>query len=362
MRSSSNISATGRTGPRCFRRSGDFRRYRVLEMVNFITTELHKRFGSLFSPDATDEMKQLVDARPWQEARLCRPAARRRPVPVRRSADPARPLSVRDDRLGGQNSSVSTNGPTSAAFRERMMRARGCSPRASVRRIARGANRRGLERPRNDANSTSPTTSSKSRRWRASSRPMQSRRSPPSGTRSTSSRGHDPRGGRARLWRDLRLRGKRRDRPGPARSGADHGGDGLRLPVDQRVHLDPQHGELDDRPLRFGRSEAEIPALDDHHGADGQLLPDRAVVGLGRRGAEDQGGARRRSLCRLRIQGVHLRRRRERDLRDHGPHRRGGPEGHFLPGDRKGHEGRQLRRAGKEARLAFAANRAGQFR
>ena len=31
---------------------GDFRRYRVLEMVNFITTELHKRFGFLFKPDA----------------------------------------------------------------------------------------------------------------------------------------------------------------------------------------------------------------------------------------------------------------------------------------------------------------------
>ena len=40
--------------------AGDFRRYRVLEMVNFITTELHKRFGFLFNPDATDEMKQLV--------------------------------------------------------------------------------------------------------------------------------------------------------------------------------------------------------------------------------------------------------------------------------------------------------------
>jgi glutathione S-transferase len=39
---------------------GDFRRYRVLEMVNFITTELHKRFGFLFNPDATDAMKQLV--------------------------------------------------------------------------------------------------------------------------------------------------------------------------------------------------------------------------------------------------------------------------------------------------------------
>jgi glutathione S-transferase len=41
---------------------GDFRRYRVLEMVNFITTELHKRFGFLFNPSATDEMKQLVIA------------------------------------------------------------------------------------------------------------------------------------------------------------------------------------------------------------------------------------------------------------------------------------------------------------
>ena len=157
-------------------------------------------------------------------------------------------------------------------------------------------------------------------------------------------------------------RGKRRDRPRPARSGADHGGDGLWLPVDQRLHLDPQHGELDDRPLRLGRGEAEVSALDDHDGADRQLLPDRAVVGLRRGGAQDQGGARRRSLCRLRLQGVHLRRRRERDLCDHGPHRRGRAQGHLLPGDRQGHARRQLRRAGEEARLAFAADRAGQFR
>jgi glutathione S-transferase len=38
---------------------GDFRRYRVLEMVNFITTELHKGFGFLFG-DASDETKQFV--------------------------------------------------------------------------------------------------------------------------------------------------------------------------------------------------------------------------------------------------------------------------------------------------------------
>jgi len=36
---------------------GDFRRYRVLEMVNFITTELHKSFSPLFS-DAGEETKR----------------------------------------------------------------------------------------------------------------------------------------------------------------------------------------------------------------------------------------------------------------------------------------------------------------
>ena len=39
---------------------GSFRRYRVLELVNFITTELHKRFGLIFSSEASDEVKQFV--------------------------------------------------------------------------------------------------------------------------------------------------------------------------------------------------------------------------------------------------------------------------------------------------------------
>jgi glutathione S-transferase len=39
---------------------GSFKRYRVLELVNFITTELHKRFGFLFNREATDEFKQFV--------------------------------------------------------------------------------------------------------------------------------------------------------------------------------------------------------------------------------------------------------------------------------------------------------------
>ena len=39
---------------------GDFRRYRVLEWVNFIATELHKSFGPLFSPDASDDTKDFA--------------------------------------------------------------------------------------------------------------------------------------------------------------------------------------------------------------------------------------------------------------------------------------------------------------
>lgn len=36
---------------------GSFRRYRVLEWVNFITTELHKSFAPLFNAEASDETK-----------------------------------------------------------------------------------------------------------------------------------------------------------------------------------------------------------------------------------------------------------------------------------------------------------------
>jgi glutathione S-transferase len=39
---------------------GNFRRYRVLELVNFITTELHKRFAFLFDREASNEFKQFV--------------------------------------------------------------------------------------------------------------------------------------------------------------------------------------------------------------------------------------------------------------------------------------------------------------
>lgn len=47
-----------RAGSDVFPPLGDFRRYRVLEMVNFITTELHKSFSPLFNPAADGEVKR----------------------------------------------------------------------------------------------------------------------------------------------------------------------------------------------------------------------------------------------------------------------------------------------------------------
>ncbi|WP_019142248.1 glutathione transferase GstA [Noviherbaspirillum massiliense] len=47
---------------------GSMQRYRLAEWLNFISTELHKTFGSLFNPQASEETKQA--ARDRMAARL----------------------------------------------------------------------------------------------------------------------------------------------------------------------------------------------------------------------------------------------------------------------------------------------------
>jgi glutathione S-transferase len=39
---------------------GDLRRYRVLEWLNYVATELHKGYGPLWNPGSTDEAKQAT--------------------------------------------------------------------------------------------------------------------------------------------------------------------------------------------------------------------------------------------------------------------------------------------------------------
>jgi alkylation response protein AidB-like acyl-CoA dehydrogenase len=101
---------------------------------------------------------------------------------------------------------------------------------------------------------------------------------------------------------------------------------------------------------RFGSDtvKAEVSAQDGDDGAYRLLLPHRAGLRLRRGRAQDRGGEGRRPLCRLRLQGVHLGRRRERGLCDHGPHRPRRARGDQRPGHREGHAGRQLRRAGEK--------------
>ncbi len=43
-----------------FPRLGDFTRYRVLEWLNYIATELHKGFGPLWNPSSSDEVKEAT--------------------------------------------------------------------------------------------------------------------------------------------------------------------------------------------------------------------------------------------------------------------------------------------------------------
>src|SRR3546814_1904800 len=81
----------------------------------------------------------------------------------------------------------------------------------------------------------------------------------------------------------------------PARIRADHGGDGLWLPLHLGLHLDPQHGLVDDRPFRRAAGQGQISARPRDDGHARELLPHRTVVGLGRGGAQDEGGPRRRS-------------------------------------------------------------------
>jgi glutathione S-transferase len=46
--------------PDLFPPLGDFRRYRVLEWLNFVATELHKGFGPFFKSDAGEETKRFA--------------------------------------------------------------------------------------------------------------------------------------------------------------------------------------------------------------------------------------------------------------------------------------------------------------
>ncbi len=50
----------GSVSERLLPKIGNLKRYRVLELLNYITTELHKSFGTLFNPSFSDALKEEI--------------------------------------------------------------------------------------------------------------------------------------------------------------------------------------------------------------------------------------------------------------------------------------------------------------
>src|SRR5438093_5418820 len=99
-----------------------------------------------------------------------------------------------------------------------------------------------------------------------------------------------------------------------------------------------------------------------HHGAAGELLPDRAGLRLGRRCAAYPRDARWRSLCAQRPEAVHLRCRRRRPLCRDGADRRRRAWRHLDPGHSGRDAGRLVRRQRAQDGLERAADPRGDFR
>ena len=109
---------------------GDFRRYRVLEWVNFITTELHKSFAPLFKVDAGDETKRFFRQQIGHKLDYVEGRLGGGPFLMGDTLTIADPylfvISGWADRMIGLD-----NWPNIAAFRERMLE------RPSVRHVLR---------------------------------------------------------------------------------------------------------------------------------------------------------------------------------------------------------------------------------
>ena len=162
----------------------------------------------------------------------------------------------------------------------------------------------------------------------------------------------------ARLRRRLCGRGVRRLGPVAARRHPHLRGAGLRRRDDRGLPVDPQHGGGHDRAVRLRRPAPAAAARALLDGADRELLPDGAGLGIGCGEPAHHRPPRRRPLCAERVQGLHLRRRDQRRLHRHGPHGRGGAEGRLRHPGREGRARPVLRRPGEEDGLERPAHRA----
>ena len=170
-------------------------------------------------------------------------------------------------------------------------------------------------------------------------------------------------GGGARLRRHLCEGRRRRLGAVAARRRAHLRGAGAGLHLDRGLHLDPQHGGVDDRRLRQRRAAPAIPAEALHHGAFRELLPDRAGRRLGRRQPEDARACATATItCSTAPRRSSPAAASPTSMSAWCAPARPGRKGISCHRGREGHARALVRRAGEEARLEVAADRHGDVR
>ena len=75
-------------------RAGSFERYQLMEILNYITSEVHKNFSPLFNPEAAPEVKKMALANLEKKFQWLGAPSRRQEVPDGRDVHRGRRLPV----------------------------------------------------------------------------------------------------------------------------------------------------------------------------------------------------------------------------------------------------------------------------
>ena len=115
-------------------------RYKLLEWLNFITTELHKNFGPMFSPVLADEAKAFFKDRVMGKFKYVDSQLAGRDYLMGKPVHRRRRLSVHDAVLGGPDEVRSRRRcPTCWPTRPASLRARRCRKRSTKEGLMKAA-------------------------------------------------------------------------------------------------------------------------------------------------------------------------------------------------------------------------------
>ncbi len=115
-------------------RAGTFERYRLMEILNYISSEVHKSFGPVFNPAATADAKKAARGDSRQAIRLAVRPSRYQEFPGGRSVHGGGRVFVHGARLvRPRGASTSANGPCSPPITRASAIAQKCRKRSRPR-------------------------------------------------------------------------------------------------------------------------------------------------------------------------------------------------------------------------------------